>query len=97
MVVAESSRQRAMEEKRRHPRIEVNEPGYVSSDGSVMGCTVLNISAEGASIDVENPAFVPARFRLVMARDQAVYECRVVWIQKNRIGLSFVAAPQPAP
>src|SRR5215469_9779499 len=96
MVVTESSGRLAMEEKRRHPRSEVNEPGYVSSDGSVMGCTVLNISAEGAAIDVENPAFVPQHFRLVMARGQAVYECRVVWILKNRIGLSFVAAPQPA-
>ena len=78
-----------MEEKRRHPRIEVNEPAYVSSDGSVMACTVLNISAEGAAIDVENPAFVPARFRLVMAHDHSVHECRVVWIQDNRIGLTF--------
>jgi hypothetical protein len=90
-------RQQAMEEKRRHPRFEVNEPAYVSSDGAVMACTVQNISAEGAAIDVENPAYVPASFRLVLARDQAVYECRVVWIQKNRIGLSFVATPQPAP
>ena len=83
-----------MEEKRRHPRTETDEPAYVSADGSVMGCIVRNISPEGAAIDVDNPAFVPARFRLVMARDHTVYECRVVWIQQNRIGLSFVAPPQ---
>ena len=46
-----------MDEKRRHPRTEVNEPGYVSSGGSVMHCTIVNISPEGAAIEVENPAF----------------------------------------
>ena len=79
-----------MDEKRNHPRTEIDEPAYVSSGGSVMSCTVRNISAEGAAIDVENPAFVPSRFRLVMANDARVYECRVAWIQRNRIGLSFV-------
>ena len=49
-----------------------------------------NISPEGAAIDVDNPAFVPQRFRLVITSDRSVYECRIAWIQKNRIGLSFV-------
>ena len=79
-----------MDEKRKHPRTEIDAPAYVSSGGSVMSCTVRNISAEGAAIDVENPAFVPSRFRLVMANNAEVYECRVAWIQRNRIGLSFV-------
>ena len=80
-----------MEEKRKYPRTEINEPAYVSSAGSVMHCTVRNISPEGAAIDVDEPAFVPARFRLVMANDPSnVRECRIAWIQKNRIGLTFV-------
>jgi PilZ domain len=83
-----------MEEKRKHRRTEVNEPAYVSSGGSVMSCTVRNMSLEGAAIDVENPAFVPQRFRLVMAKDSSVRECSIAWIQKNRIGVSFAAAPQ---
>jgi PilZ domain len=83
-----------MEEKRKYPRTEINQPAYVSSGGSVMSCTVCNISVEGAAIDVENPAFVPARFRLVMANDSSVHECRIAWIQQNRIGVTFVAMPQ---
>jgi len=82
------------EERRKYPRTEIDQPAYVSSGGSVMSCTVRNISAEGAAIDVENPAFVPAHFRLVMASDSSVHECRVAWIQKNRIGLTFTAPPQ---
>ena len=80
-----------MQEKRRHPRTDINEPGYVSAGGSVMSCTVLNISAEGAAIDVEYAAFVPQQFRLVMANNTVVHDCRIAWIQKNRIGLSFVS------
>ena len=80
-----------MEEKRKYPRTEIDEPAYVSSGGSVMRCVVRNISREGAAIDVDNPAFVPQRFRLVMAKDSSiVHECRVAWIQKNRIGLTFM-------
>jgi hypothetical protein len=80
-----------MEEKRKHPRTEIDEPAYVSSGGSVMSCMVRNISREGAAIDVDNPAFVPQHFRLVMARDPSiVHECRVAWIQRKRIGLTFM-------
>jgi hypothetical protein len=83
-----------MDERRRHPRIETNEPGLVSAGGSVMRCVVRNISPEGAAIEVENPAFVPARFRLVLENGSRVHECSVAWIQQNRIGLTFIAVPQ---
>ena len=79
-----------MEEKRKHPRTEIDEAAYVSSGGSVMTCRVRNISPDGAAIDVENPAFVPPRFRLVMANDSSVRECRIAWLQQNRIGVTFV-------
>jgi hypothetical protein len=80
-----------MEEKRKHPRTDTDEPAFVSSGGSVMRCVVKNVSLEGAAIDVENAAFVPQRFRLVMANDSSiVHECQVAWIQKNRIGLTFI-------
>jgi hypothetical protein len=79
-----------MEEKRRFQRTEIDEPAWVSSQGSVMSCTIRNISPEGAAIDVENPAFVPAQFRLVMAKDSSIRECKVIWIRQKRIGLAFV-------
>jgi hypothetical protein len=85
-----------MEEKRKHQRSEVNEPAYVSADGSVMSCMVRNISPEGAAIDIDDPAFVPARFRLVMSGGAVVRECQVAWLRDKRIGLTFVATPQKA-
>jgi hypothetical protein len=87
-----------MEEKRKFPRTEIEELAYVSSGGSVMRCVVRNISREGAAIDVENPAFVPQQFRLVMAKDSSiVHECRVAWIKQNRIGLTFTVFAQELP
>lgn len=86
-----------MQEKRKYPRTEVEEAAYVSSQGSVMPCVVRNISREGAAIDVENPAFVPQQFRLVMAKDPSiVHQCRIAWIQKNRVGLTFVKTDEIA-
>ena len=62
-----------------------------------MRCTVLNISPEGCAIEVNEPAFVPQRFRLVMASDSSIVrECQVAWIQQNRIGVAFVATPHAA-
>jgi hypothetical protein len=83
-----------MEEKRKHPRTEIDEPAYVSAAGSVMSCVVRNISPEGAAIDIDNPAFVPDRFRLVMEKGASVRECQIAWIQHKRIGITFIAAPQ---
>jgi len=79
-----------MEEKRKYQRTEIDEPAWVTSEGSVMSCMIRNISPDGAPIDVENPAFVPQQFRLVMAKDSSIRECKVIWIQQKRIGLTFL-------
>ena len=81
---------RLTEEKRKHQRTEINEPAYVSAGGSVMRCMVRNISPDGAAIDVENPSFVPNRFRLVMAKDSSTRDCRMIWIREKRIGVAFM-------
>ena len=86
-----------MEEKRKHQRSEVNEPAYVSADGSVMSCMVRNISPEGAAIDIDDPAFVPARFRLVMSGGAVVRECQIAWLRDKRIGITFVSPPLGTP
>jgi PilZ domain-containing protein len=84
-----------MEERRRFPRTEMNEPAFVSAGGSVMRCTLLNMSAEGCAIEVNEPAFVPQRFRLVLASDSSIVrDCQIAWIQQNRIGVTFVSVPQ---
>ncbi|MDO9459761.1 MAG: PilZ domain-containing protein [Alphaproteobacteria bacterium] len=78
-----------MEDRRKHPRIEVDEPAYISGDGSSTRCRVLNLSPDGAAIEVPNSAYVPARFQLMTGKDRMVRECRIVWLQQNRIGVAF--------
>lgn len=82
------------EERRKYQRTEIDEPAYVSSAGAVMSCVVRNISTEGAAIDVENPSFVPPQFRLVLAKDSSIRECKVIWIQHKRIGVAFLSATE---
>jgi hypothetical protein len=79
------------DERRRHPRVEIDEVAYVSSGGASTRCRVLNLSTEGAAIDVPNATYIPRRFRLMTEKDRLIRKCRVVWIQQNRIGVAFEA------
>jgi len=79
----------AMEERRRGPREDVDEPAYISSHGSSTRCRVVNISAEGAAIDVPDPVFVPTCFQLMTEKDRVVRNCRIVWTKQNRVGVIF--------
>jgi hypothetical protein len=79
----------AMEERRRGPRADVDEPAYISSHGSSTRCRLVNISAEGAAIEVPDAVFVPARFQLMTESDRVVRACRIVWTKQNRIGVIF--------
>jgi PilZ domain len=76
-------------ERRRLLRVEVDEAAYVSSGGASTRCRVLNISTEGAAIDVPNAAYIPQRFHLMTEKDRVIRKCRIVWIQQNRIGVAF--------
>jgi hypothetical protein len=78
-----------MDERRKHTRTEVDEPAYISVGGSSTRCRVLNVSAEGAAIDVPDPSFVPERFTLMTEKDRVIRNCKLVWIQKSRIGVMF--------
>jgi hypothetical protein len=79
----------ATEERRRGARSDVDLPAYVSSHGSSTRCRVVNISAEGAALEVPDPVFVPPRFQLMTEDDRQVRNCRIVWIKQNRIGVIF--------
>jgi PilZ domain-containing protein len=85
-----------MDDRRKHPRIETDEPAYISADGSSTRCRLLNVSAEGAAVEVPDPAFVPSHFQLMTEKDRVIRRCRVMWIKQNRIGIAFEQA-DPGP
>jgi hypothetical protein len=78
-----------VDDRRKHPRAGLEEPAYISSNGASWSCTVVNLSPEGAAIDVTDPSVVPDRFLLMMAGDRRMFKCRFAWVQHNRVGVSF--------
>ena len=78
-----------MDDRRKHPRVEIDETAYVSAGGLSMRCRLLNVSPEGAAIEVPDPTFVPSHFRLMIEKDRTIRICKVIWIKQNRIGVAF--------
>ncbi|ABA04728.1 hypothetical protein Nwi_1467 [Nitrobacter winogradskyi Nb-255] len=77
------------EDRRKHPRVEIDEPAYISMGGFSMRCRLLNVSPEGAALEVPNPASVPLSFQLMTEKDRVIRGCRVIWTKQNRIGVAF--------
>jgi len=70
----------------RHPRLKAG--GIVFNGfGSVIDCTVRNISDGGACLIVGNSVMIPTNFRL---RAEGEYRhCAVTWRRSNRLGVKF--------
>jgi hypothetical protein len=80
-----------MEERRRHLRQETNDLAYITGDGSSIRCTVVNMSPDGAALDVPDATALRAQFKLMIVRDGVLRDCRIAWLTKNRIGVQFLS------
>ena len=76
-------------DRRKSERAKIDEVAFISVDGSSTRCRVVNVSRDGAAIDVPDSHYIPNRFRLMIERDRLVRNCRVAWIRENRIGVEF--------
>ena len=79
-----------MIEKRATQRQRVFKGGTITSEGGGIPCTVRNLSAGGAAIDLDGPVALPQSFTLSIARDHLARHCRIVWRSDKRVGLVFV-------
>ena len=57
--------------------------------GSVIDCTVRNLSDVGACLQVDSVVGIPETFDLLIPLDPAVRSCTVRWKSANRLGVSF--------
>jgi PilZ domain-containing protein len=57
--------------------------------GSVIDCTIRNISSTGACLAVASPVGIPDEFELVLSADEKRWPCTVVWRSANQIGVAF--------
>jgi hypothetical protein len=79
-----------MIEKRAAQRHRVFKGATITFENRGIACTVRNMSAGGAAIDLETPVILPQSFTLSISRDNFVRNCRAVWRNDKRIGLAFV-------
>jgi PilZ domain len=56
---------------------------------SVIDCTVRNLSAAGACLNVASAIGIPERFDVIFDADQSVRPCRMVWHKEKQLGVEF--------
>ena len=79
-----------MNERRNSARHRVFKSGTIEFNrAGGISCTVRNLSATGACLEVESPLGIPETFALFMANDHVAHHCRVVWRSEHRIGVAF--------
>ena len=76
-----------MDQKRVAERQRVLKAGTIEFNGGAIDCTLRNLSATGAALDVTSPVGIPERFTLVTNGSR--FPARVVWRKETRIGVAF--------
>jgi PilZ domain len=83
-----------MSNKRRTSRQAVNSPAWmeIGVDARLRKCRLVDISAKGARLFVENIDDTPDSFNLLLSRfGRPQYRCNVVWKHGNEVGVEFLA------
>jgi hypothetical protein len=77
-------------ERRAAPRHRVLKHGMLAfGGGGGVDCTVRNISANGARVDIVSPIGLPQAFTLVIETDRFLRRCHAVWSDAQRVGVVF--------
>jgi hypothetical protein len=63
--------------------------GMLAFYGGTVDCTVRNISASGARVDIAGSIGLPYTFTLVIESDNLVRRCHAVWSREQQIGVAF--------
>lgn len=77
------------DDHRRAPRRRILKAGSIAFGGGSIDCTVRNLSATGAALEVVTPLFIADRFTLIIPTEQFKRPCRIVWRKDRRIGVTF--------
>jgi len=78
-----------MYERRAQPRKRVFKAGTIEFDGVGVDCTVRNISATGAALEVVSPLTIPHEITLNIRSGEVRQHCYIVWRKEKRIGVAF--------
>jgi hypothetical protein len=78
-----------MNERRSEPRLRVFKAGTIEFGGAGIDCTVRNITAKGATLEVASPVGIPHEITLSVQTSQLRRHGYVVWRKEKRIGVVF--------
>ena len=76
-------------ETRKAARRTAVKTGRISFGKTSENCTVRDMSAAGASIEVADAMNVPERFSLVLEMESAARKCVVMWRRERQLGVKF--------
>ena len=79
-----------MIERRQYSRVAAGTPARILCNyRSVLACTIRDISAGGACLELDPGIAIPERFDLIPGRGDDPRACRVVWRFSDRVGVAF--------
>ena len=80
---------------RRESRKEVGRKAWldIGSGRPLLVCTLVDISASGAKLALDDATEVPSTFDLRLTRDgKSNFSCRIVWRNTDALGIAFAKA-----
>lgn len=88
-----------MQDRRRSSRDKVFLGGVaeINERGSTMDCVVRNLSDDGACVEFDSSAGLPAELKMTIAHKGRSVLASMIWRQANRVGLAFRAMMTDAP
>jgi hypothetical protein len=84
-----SSAQQPANDQRKAARRTVLKTGRIRFEKSSEICTVRDMSATGAAIDLAQAASIPDKFTLVLEMESTARNCTVVWRKDRQLGVRF--------
>lgn len=81
-----------VEDRRRERRTRTFKGGKIvfNNDHSIIDCIVKNVSAGGATLQLESTVGIPGRFKLTISPDGVTKLCRIAWLTETQIGVAFL-------
>lgn len=85
-------------ERRQFGRRTVTRHGWIQVPGRPkIPCTVSNVSAAGALLELDAPKWLPFQFHLLISGIEQATLCEIRHASPNRIGVTFVEATTAIP
>jgi hypothetical protein len=82
-----------MNDRRVTQRQCVFKAGTIEFEGAGIHCTIRNVSATGAGLEVANPIGIPHQITLNILTQHLSRRCYVVWRKQQRLGVIFSTEP----